>query len=142
MHATGAVLTGRRTFDHADRWNGDHHDGVPIFVLTRSAPEQPAPGHSHYVTDVHEAAARARQAAGDRDILLQRASAARALLDAGELDEMSLQIMPVLLGQGRRLFGDLPAEHVELDLIRTLDSPAMLHTRYRIGPAERHRNQA
>ncbi|GAA1242663.1 dihydrofolate reductase family protein [Prauserella halophila] len=141
-NATGAVLTGRRTFDHADRWNGDHHDGVPIFVLTRSVPEQPAPGHAHYVTDVPEAAEQARQAAGDRDVMLHGASAARALLDAGELDETSLQIMPVLLGQGRRLFDDLSTEHVELELTRTLDSPAMLHTRYRIGPAERHRNHA
>ncbi|GAA1200798.1 dihydrofolate reductase family protein [Prauserella alba] len=141
-NATGAVLTGRRTFDHADHWNGDHHDGVPIFVLTRSAPEQPASGHARYVTDVHEAAAQAKQAAGDRDVLLHGASAARAFLDAGELDELSLQIMPVLLGQGRRLFDDMPAEHVELELIRTLDSPEMLHTRYRVGPAERHRNPA
>ncbi|MCR3720981.1 MULTISPECIES: dihydrofolate reductase family protein [Prauserella salsuginis group] len=139
---TGAVLTGRRTFDHAGHWNGDHHDGVPIFVLTRSVPEQPAPGHARYVTDVHEAAAQARQAAGERDVLLHGASAARALLDAGELDEMSLQIMPVLLGQGRRLFDGMPAEHVELQLIRTLDSPDMLHTRYRIDSARPDRSRA
>lgn len=130
--ATGAVLTGRRTFDHGGRWGGDHHDGVQIFVLTRSVPAEPAPGHARYVTDVREAAAQARQAAGDRDVLLHGAEAARAFLQAGELDEMALQIIPVLLGQGRRLFDDLPAAHIELELVRTLDGPAMLHTRYRV----------
>ena len=130
--ATGAVLTGRRTFDHGGRWNGDHHDGVPIFVLTRSVPDEPAPGHARYVTDVREAAALAREAAGDRDILLHGAEAARAVLQAGELDEMALQVIPVLLGQGRRLFDDMPAEHVELELVRVLVGRGMLHTRYRV----------
>ena len=133
--ATGAVLTGRRTFDHGGRWNGDHHDGVPIFVLTRSVPDEPAPGHARYVTDVREAAALARQAAGDRDVLLHGAEAARAFLQAGELDEMALQVIPVLLGQGRRLFDDMPPEHVELELVHALVGPGMLHTRYRVRSA-------
>jgi dihydrofolate reductase len=47
---TGAVITGRRTFEHAGRWAGDHHDGVPIFVLTHAAPDGPAPGSARYVT--------------------------------------------------------------------------------------------
>jgi dihydrofolate reductase len=136
--ATGAVLTGRRTFEHGGRWNGDHHDGVPIFVLTRSVPDEPAPGHARYVTDVREAAALAREAAGDRDILLHGAEAARAFLQAGELDEMALQVVPVLLGQGRRLFDDMPAEHVELELVRTLVGPGMLHTRYRVRQVGEH----
>src|SRR4051812_4529367 len=59
--ATGAVLTGRRPFDVAGQWNGDHHDGVPIIVLTRSAPAEPPLGHARYVTDVREAAAIAKQ---------------------------------------------------------------------------------
>jgi dihydrofolate reductase len=133
--ATGAVVTGRRTFDHGGQWNGDHHDGVPIFVLTRSIPDQPAPGHARYVTDVHEAATLARQAAGDRDVLLHGAEAARAFLQAGELDEMALQVVPVLLGQGRRLFDDMAPEHVELELVHALVGPAMLHTRYRVRSA-------
>ena len=136
--STGAVLTGRRTFDHAGQWDGDHHDGVPIFVLTRSVPAEPALGHARYVTDVREAAARATQAAGDRDVLLHGAAAARACLRAGVLDEMALQVVPVLLGQGRRLFDDMPAEHVELELVHALDGPGALHLRYRVRPAGEH----
>ena len=130
--ATGAVLTGRRTFDNGGHWNGDHHNGVPIFVLTRSVPDEPALGHASYVTDVREAAKLARAAAGDRDVLLHGAEAARAFLRAGEVDELALMIVPVLLGQGRRLFDDMPPEHIELELVRTLESPGVLHTRYRV----------
>lgn len=132
VNDTGAVITGRRTFDHGGQWSGDHHGGVPIFVLTRSVPDEPAPGHAHYVTDVREAASRARQAAGDRDILLHGAEAARAVLRAGELDELSLQIVPVLLGQGRRLFEDMPPEQIELELVHSAQSPEMLRARYRV----------
>jgi len=134
--ATGAVLTGRRTFDLAGRWGGDHHDGVPIIVLTRSVPAEPAPGHARYVTDVREAAAQALEAAGDRDVLLHGAEAARACLRAGVLDELALQVVPVLLGQGRRLFDDMPPDHVELELVRTLEGSGTLHLRYRVLPGE------
>ncbi|GLZ49928.1 deaminase [Actinomycetospora sp. NBRC 106375] len=128
---SGAVLTGRRTFDHAGGWGGDHHDGVPIIVLTRSVPATPPPGHARYVTDVREAAAQAKEAAGDRDVLLHGAAAAQACLRAGVLDEMALQVVPVLLGQGRRLFDDVPG-HVELELTHSADGPGMVHLRYRV----------
>ncbi|MEJ2886900.1 dihydrofolate reductase family protein [Actinomycetospora aeridis] len=128
--ASGAVLTGRRTFDLTDGWGGDHHDGVPIIVLTRSP--RPASGNVRYVADVREAAALAREAAGGKDVLFHGAAAAQALLRAGELDEIAIQIVPVLLGQGRRLFDDLPPEHVELELIDGRDGPGQVHLRYRV----------
>ncbi|MEJ7647625.1 MAG: dihydrofolate reductase family protein [Nakamurella sp.] len=128
--ATGAVITGRRTFDHAGGWGGDHHDGVPIFVLTRAAPEQPAPGYARYMTDVEACIAEARSAAGDRNVLLHGASAAQACLRVGGLDELQLHVIPVLLGQGRRLFADELPGHVELELPRSVDGPGVLHLRY------------
>ncbi|PVZ14174.1 dihydrofolate reductase family protein [Actinomycetospora cinnamomea] len=130
--ATGAVLTGRRTFELAGQWNGDHHDGVPILVLTRSVPAEPPLGRARYVTDVRGAARLATEAAGDRDVLLHGAEAARACLRAGVLDEMALQVVPVLLGQGRRLFDDMPPDQVELELVRALDGPGTVHLRYRV----------
>ena len=137
--ATRAVIAGRRTYEHAGRWQGDHHDGVPVFVLTHDVPPDPPPGSVRYLTDVHEAAAQARAAAGDADVMVHGAGAAQALLRAGELDEMELHVVPVLLGQGRRLFDDLPAEHVDLELVRRLVSPddvepaqRVMHLRYRV----------
>ncbi len=128
------MITGRRTFEFAGGWAGDHHDGVPIFVLTHAAPAEPAPGHARYVTDIESCVAQARAAAGDRDVLLHGAATAQACLHAGLLDEMELQLMPVLLGQGRRLFEDMPPDHVELDLLRALDGPGVQHLRYRVRP--------
>src|SRR3954464_15221948 len=134
-----AVISGRRTYEHAGRWQGDHHDGVPVFVLTHSVDEDDVPpGTVRYVTDVHECAAQARAAAGSADVVAMGAGAGQALLRAGELDELELHVVPVLLGRGRRLFDHLPAEHIELELTRRLAArdvdPAhqVLHLRYRI----------
>ena len=76
------------------------------------------------------------EAAGDRDVLLHGSAAARACLRTGMLDEMALQIVPVLLGQGRRLFDDMTGDHVELELLRALDGPRTLHVRYRVLPGD------
>src|SRR3954470_4219971 len=137
--ATRAVLSGRRTYELAGRWGGDHHDGVPIVVLTHEVPDETPPGSVVYATDVHEAATRAREAAGDGDVMVHGAGAAQALLRAGELDEMELHVVPVLLGQGRRLFDQLPAQPVELELVRRLTTPEsedlerqVMHLRYRV----------
>jgi dihydrofolate reductase len=140
--ATRAVIAGRRTFEHAGQWQGDHHDGVPIFVLTHDVPANPPPGSVRYVTDVRECASQARAAAGDGDVMVHGAGAAQALLRAAQLDEMELHVVPVLLGQGRRLFDHLAPEHVELDLVRRLTTPhseqpskQVMHLRYRIRHA-------
>jgi dihydrofolate reductase len=135
--ATRAVIAGRRTFEHAGQWQGDHHDGVPIFILTHEVPADPPPGSVRYVTDPRAAAAEARAAAGDADVVVQGAGAGQALLRAGELDELELHVVPVLLGQGRRLFDDVP--RLDLDLVRRLTtgdevepSQRVMHLRYRI----------
>src|SRR5690348_11453982 len=115
--ATGAVISGRRTFELAGRWQGDHHDGVPIFVLTHHVDDGDVPpGSARFVTDVEECAGRARAAAGGRAVMVHGAGAAQALLRAGLLDEMEIHLVPVLLGEGRRLFDAFGP--VELDLLR------------------------
>jgi dihydrofolate reductase len=134
LMATGAVLVGRRTFDLAGRWNGDHH-GVPIFVPTRGEPPAPASGWVNYVIDGIESAMRqARQAAGDADILVHGAELAQSCLRAGVLDELEIHLIAVLLGEGRRLFEQLGPEHVELELTRVVDAPGVTHLRYRVMP--------
>jgi dihydrofolate reductase len=131
LMATGAVLVGRRTFDIAGRWNGDHH-GVPIFVPTRGAPPAPASDFVNYVTDGIESAMRqAKQAAGEANVLVHGAEVAQSCLRAGVLDELEIHLIPVLLGAGRPLFGAL-AEHVELELTRVVDAPGVTHLRYRV----------
>src|SRR5690348_1494153 len=133
MLATRAVISGRRTFELAGRWQGDHHDGVPIFVLTHHVDDGDVPpGSAHFVTDVEDCAARARAAAGDRAVMVHGAGAAQALLRAGLLDELEIHLVPVLLGSGRPLFGELGSGHTELDLVRQLQGRDVMHLRYRI----------
>ncbi len=74
--ATGAVLSGRRTYDLVNGWGGDHHDGVPMFILTHQPPDEVPEGKGTYtfVTDgVESAVAQAKAAAGDKDVLLHGA---------------------------------------------------------------------
>jgi dihydrofolate reductase len=130
--ATGAVISGRRTFELAGRWNGDHHDGVPIHVLTHHVDEgdQP-PGDTTFHTDVAACAAAARAAAGDRAVMVHGAGAAQALLRADQLDELEIHLVPVLLGAGRPLFA-ADAPRVELELVRQLAGRDVIHLRYRV----------
>jgi dihydrofolate reductase len=134
LMATGAVVVGRRTFELAGGWSGDHHDGVPIFVLTRRSGDDGAPDWPlvTYVSDVETAMARAKQAAGEQDVLVHGARTAQLALAAGVLDELQIHQIPVLLGQGRRLFDHLGPDHIELELARIVDAPGVTHLRYRV----------
>jgi dihydrofolate reductase len=135
MLATGAVITGKRTGDFAGYWNGDHHEGVPIFVPTHRPPDDNPFERVHYVVDgIAECVRQAKEAAGARDVMLHGAYTAQEALKAGVLDAIEIQLRPVLLGQGRRLFDHLSPDHIELDLVRTLEAPGTLHLRYDVGP--------
>ncbi|MFG1911262.1 dihydrofolate reductase family protein [Kribbella sp. NPDC048928] len=79
-----------------------------------------------------DCAAQAKEAAGDRDVMVHGAGAAQALLRAGLLDELELHVVNVLLGQGRRLFDNLPAEYIELENVRQLPARDVTHLRYRV----------
>jgi dihydrofolate reductase len=87
----------------------------------------------HFVTDGIESCARqAKAAAASRDVLVHGAYTAREALRARVLDVLEIQLVPVLFGQGRRLFDGLGPEHTELQLVRTLESPAALLLRYEV----------
>jgi dihydrofolate reductase len=131
--ATGAVITGRRTGDFVDYWGGDHHDGVPIFVPTHQAPTGTHPGDVRFVTDgIESCVKQAKAAAGDRDVMLHGAYTARECLRARVLDVLEIQLVPVLFGQGRRLFDGLGPDRIELEPVRALESPSALHLRYEV----------
>jgi dihydrofolate reductase len=133
LMATGAVISGRRTFELAGRWQGDHHDGVPIFVLTHRIDDGDVPpGSAQFVTNVEECAARARAAADSRAVMVHGAGAAQALLRAGLLDELEIHLVQVLLGDGRRLF-DALTDRIELELLRRLQARDVTHLHYRVG---------
>lgn len=130
----GAVLAGRRTAELMDHWGGDHH-GVPIIVPSHRPPG-PAARWNYplvtYVTDGIEAAmAKAKATAGDRDVQVRGAYTARRAIEAGVLDQVVIHQVPVLLGEGRRMFDVLPTE-IELEIVRVIDTPTVTHLRYRL----------
>jgi len=133
--ATGATVAGRGTFEPAGGWGGDHHDGVPIFIYSR---REPGIDISRwplvtYTSDLGSAMTRAKEAAGDRNVLVHGAAVARLALEAGLLDELELHVVPVLFGQGRRLFEGLAAEQIELERTRILEGEnGVTHMRYRV----------
>jgi dihydrofolate reductase len=132
--SAGAVVAGRRTAELMDHWGGDH-DGLPIFVPSHRPPG-PAARWGYplvtYVTDgIESAMAQAKAAAGDRDVQVRGAYTAQRALEAGVLDEVQIHQIPVLLGQGRRLFDVLPSL-IELEIVRVIDTPEATHIRYRV----------
>ena len=133
--STGAVVAGRGTFEPAGGWGGDHHGGVPIFILSRREDDSAIRQWPlvSYVADVRTAMADAKRAAGSKDVLVHGATVAQLALAAGVLDEIELHVVPVLLGQGRRLFDDLAPEQIELERVRVLEGDGgVTHMRYRV----------
>ncbi len=132
--STGAVVAGRGTFEPAGGWGGDHHDGVPIFILSRQEPGIDVGSWPlvTYLDDVETAMSEAKQAAGDENVLVHGATTAQLTLAAGILDELEIHLVPVLLGQGRRLFDNLDPEHVELERTRVLEGDGVTHLHYRV----------
>ena len=134
MMSTGAVVAGRGTFEPAGGWGGDHHDGVPIFILTRHDPDDLRQWQLiTYVNDVTSAMTQAKEAAGDKNVMVHGAGTAQLALAAGVLDELEIHLIPVLFGQGRRLFEGLAAEHIELERTRILQGEdGVTHLHYRV----------
>ncbi len=132
---TGAVVAGRGTFEPARGWGGDHHDGVQIYILSRNPAPDWAAGwpNVHFVNDLAVAMREAKQAAGDRNVLVHGAGIAQRAIKQGLLDELEMHIVPVLLGEGRRLFEELGLPQRELERVRVLEGDdGVVHLRYRI----------
>jgi dihydrofolate reductase len=132
---TGAVVAGRGTVEPAGWWDGDHHDGVPIFILsrTRTADSVAQWPLVTVLDDVSEAMARAKEEAGDRDVLVHGVGCAAAALEAGVLDEVQLHLVPSLLGEGRRLFEGIdPGRRHEFQVTDVREGEGVTHLRYRV----------
>lgn len=117
--ATGAVMMGRKTFEMADDpdlYAGNYEFQVPIFVLTRNPPaKHPREGFGLTFTFVQDgldsAIAQAKAAAGSKQVtVVGGPSLIQALLQKGAVDELEIDLAPVLLGGGRRLFDNLDKE--------------------------------
>jgi dihydrofolate reductase len=131
--SVGAIIGGRRYFDLADGWGGQHPMGVPVFILTHEPPaDWPADSTIHFVTDGLESAiAQARAAAGDKDVAIATPETVRQCVEAGALDELQVNVVPVVLGAGPQFFEGIAAQ-VELEGPDVVEGTGVTHLRYRV----------
>jgi dihydrofolate reductase len=131
----GAFVSGRRTFDIANGWGGRPPLGVPTFVVTHTVPQDWAYEGSPFtfVTDgVESAVEQARAAAEDKNVAVGAASIAQQCIRAGLLDEIHVDLVPVLLGGGVRLFEHLGTEPIRLERTRVIEAPGVTHLTFRV----------
>ena len=148
LQNAGAWVIGRGMFGGGpgpwgeDPWNGWWGDDPPyhtdVFVLThhdREPLEMKGGTTFHFVTDgIESALEQAKRSAGDQDVRLGGgAEVAQQYLAAGLIDEMLLNVVPVLLGEGRRLFDNIPASELQLEQITAVSTPDVTHLRYRVS---------
>jgi dihydrofolate reductase len=146
----GAEIMGRGKFGPPSRgpwnpdepwrgwWGDDPPFHKPVFVLTHHAREPLTLSDTtfHFVTDgIHAAHDRAREAAGEKDVLIGGgAKTINQYLAAGLLDELGLHVVPIVLGAGARLFEGLEPG-LRLEVARVVEAPGVTHLKYRVSHA-------
>jgi dihydrofolate reductase len=131
----GAMVTGRSMFDIAEAWGGNPPGGAPCFVVTHDVPQEWVKQGSPFifVTDgVESAISQAKEVAGDKDVSVSSASIMQQAIKAGLLDEVRIDLVPVMLGAGVRMFDNLGDYPIQLEQIKTVQAPAVTHLWYRI----------
>jgi dihydrofolate reductase len=135
---TGAVIMGRRTFTVGEGpWGADGTFGLPCFVVTHRPADTITRGATTFtfVTGgIDQALADARAAAGAGNINVMGADVVQQMLRAGLVDELHVTLVPILLGDGVRLFDHLSSEQIELERTGVIDSSAVTHLQFRVIP--------
>jgi dihydrofolate reductase len=131
--ASGSVVAGRGTFEGAHGWDGDHHDGVQIFILSRHAkPDWAADwANVHFGEDLAVLMRDAKAAAGDKDVMVHGAALVQEALRLGVLDELVIHLVPIVLGGGRSLFAEIGTT-IELERVAVVEGGSgVTHLHYR-----------
>jgi len=132
MSRVGAVVGGRWTYESAGHWGDKNPWGLPFFIVTHRPAEEPPGGAFQFVDGVEDAIARARDAAGDKDVhVMGGADVIRQALAAGLVDELTVIIAPVILGGGKLLFEGF-TQTLELEQLGVRQSPHATFVDYRV----------
>jgi dihydrofolate reductase len=133
-NALGAVIMGRRNYDMSVKWwGGEGPVGTtPCFVLSHSVPAGAAEMFTFVSDGIHSALAQARAIAGDKHIGLMGADTQQQFINAGLVDDIHLNIVPILLGSGTRLFEHLKVTPLQLERLKVVELPSVTHLWYRI----------
>lgn len=131
----GVTVVGRRVFDLTDGWEGKPPSGVAHVVVVTHRPKPPewdpqAP--FHFVDGIEAAIARAQELAGDRVVEVAAGEVGGQALAAGLIDEVRMDVVPVVFGEGRRFFGSAREQHLLEDPDVVIRGDRVLHLRYRV----------
>ncbi|WP_430782615.1 dihydrofolate reductase family protein [Actinoplanes sp. G11-F43] len=132
--SAGALICGRRLFDRTDGWGGRHPAGCPVFVVSHSVPGgwPRDDSETSFFPDPIGALEAAQKVAGERAVSVSTPTLTRHYLDAGLLDEISVSLVPVLLGEGTRLFGTPVVMPVRLGDPEVVEGIGVTHLTYRV----------
>ena len=131
----GAAVGGRSTYEAARHWGDKNPWGRPFFIVTHRPEEEPDGGEFTFVDGVEAAVERAREAAGDKDVhVMGGADTIRQALEAGLVDELTIIIAPVVLGDGKRLFEGF-SRSLELEHLGVRQSEFATFIDYRVKDA-------
>ena len=131
----GAFVTGRRTFDMTNGWDGRPPLDVPTFVVTHSVPRDWGYDGSPFTfvtKGVESAVEQARAVAGEKDVAVGNASIAQQCIRAGLLDEIHIDLVPILLKGGIRLFDHLGEGQIELESTQVIEGAGVTHLTFRV----------
>jgi len=130
----GAGVWGRRTFDIAHAWGG-HPPGRPCFIVTHTVPQEWVYDGSPFtfvMDGVESAIQQAKAAAGEKDVVICTASILQQALRSRLIDEIFIDVAPVLLGGGVRLFDNFGTEPIELESLYAIEAPGVSHLGFRV----------
>jgi dihydrofolate reductase len=134
LDAIGALVVGRHVFDMTDGWGGTPPAGDHCVVVShRPAPEGWDPAASfHFVDNVTEAVRLAKELAGDRTVSIAAGDVGGQIFEAGLVDEVALDVVPVVFGTGKRYFGPLSKQVLLEDPDEVVQGDRVLHLRFRV----------
>lgn len=138
INKTGAIVMGKRSYNIGDQFDGyvDNPYNIPHFVITHHSPDQPAKGDTEFifVTDgIKSAIQQAKNVAGDKDVIIGGgANIAQQLLNLKLIDSIQLHLIPVLFGDGIRLFDQLNPKSITLEITDVIESIGVTHLTYHV----------
>src|ERR1700733_1766727 len=135
IEGSGAIVVGRRVYDYTSGWGGNHPLSVPLFLVTHRPPQSwPTPDAPFTAVTEGVAAAieQATAVAGGKAVALAGPSIIQQALNLGLVDELAVELAPVLLGNGIRFFGELAHSPVLLDAPLVIQGSRVTHLRYRV----------
>ena len=138
IEGTGAIVVGRRVYDYTSGWGGNHPLGVPLFLVTHRPPQSwPTPNAPFTAVPEGVAAAigQAKAIAGGKAVALAGPSIIQQALDLGLVDEIAVDLAPVLLGDGIRFFGELASGPLLFDDPQVIQGVRVTHLRFRVRRA-------